>query len=159
MSQESRIKRWRANKREQGLKHVSVWLTPEEELHLKDLAIQWHCSPSQVVQRALAQMSTSAPDYSSPPDTLRIRELILAELEALGITMPSVIGRDTVGNTVGPTDTQPPNIAPTHPAPGQTKLTPLQIAEMRGKRAAGVPIKALMDEYGISKATLFRYLK
>jgi hypothetical protein len=77
MSQESRIKRWRANKREQGLKHVSVWLTPEEELHLKDLAIQWHCSPSQVVQRALAQMSTSAPDYSRPSDTLRIRELIL----------------------------------------------------------------------------------
>jgi hypothetical protein len=30
---------------------------------------------------------------------------------------------------------------------------------MRGKRSAGVPIKALMQEYGISKATVHRYLK
>ncbi len=44
MPEESRIKRWRANKHEQGLKHVSVWLTPEEELRLKDLVtcvIKW----------------------------------------------------------------------------------------------------------------------
>jgi hypothetical protein len=68
MSQESRIKRWRANKREQGLKHVSVWLTPEEEMRLKDLAIQWHCSPSQVIQRALAQLgTTTTPEHSSKP--------------------------------------------------------------------------------------------
>ena len=44
-------------------------------------------------------------------------------------------------------------------APGQNKLTPLQAAEMRGKRAAGTPIKALMEEYGVSKATVHRYLK
>jgi hypothetical protein len=42
---------------------------------------------------------------------------------------------------------------------GQNKLTPLQAAEMRGKRSAGTPIKDLMEEYGISKATAFRYLK
>jgi hypothetical protein len=87
MSQESRIKRWRANKREQGLKHVSVWLTPEEELRLKDLALQWRCSASQIVQRALAQISTSPPDNSSPTDALQIRRLILAELEALGLAI------------------------------------------------------------------------
>ena len=39
MPEESRVKRWRENKRQQGLKHVSVWLTPEEELRLKDLAV------------------------------------------------------------------------------------------------------------------------
>jgi hypothetical protein len=40
---------------------------------------------------------------------------------------------------------------------GKNKLTPLQAAEMRGKRAAGTPIKALVEEYGISKATYHRY--
>jgi hypothetical protein len=44
MTQESRIKRWRTNKCEQGLKHVSVWMPPEVEMRLKDLAIQAHCS-------------------------------------------------------------------------------------------------------------------
>jgi response regulator of citrate/malate metabolism len=42
---------------------------------------------------------------------------------------------------------------------GQTKLTPVQVAEMRGKREAGVPMQVLMQEYGISRATVFRYLK
>jgi hypothetical protein len=60
MPTESRVKRWRENKREQGLKHVSVWLTDEEELRLKDLALQWHCSPSQVMQRALAHVGAPA---------------------------------------------------------------------------------------------------
>jgi hypothetical protein len=41
---------------------------------------------------------------------------------------------------------------------GQRKLTPLQAAELRGKRAAGMPIKALMQAYGLSRATLHRYL-
>src|ERR671932_1446796 len=90
MSLESRIKRWRANKREQGLKHVSVWLTPEEELRLKELALQWHCSPSQVVQRALAHMSTHPADYSSPPDTSQIRELIRAELAVREVEQTTV---------------------------------------------------------------------
>src|SRR5215217_4294915 len=101
MSQESRIKRWRTNKRQQGLKHVSVWLTPEEELRLKDLAIQWHCSPSYVVQRALAQISSSPPEYSSPTDALHIRALIREELAA----MQAIQAQDTVGSAVGPNET------------------------------------------------------
>jgi hypothetical protein len=44
-------------------------------------------------------------------------------------------------------------------APGQYKLTARQVASLRAKRQRGTPIKALMEEYGISKATLFRYLK
>ena len=39
--------------------------------------------------------------------------------------------------------------------PGQRRLTPIQAAELRGKRSAGVPIKALMAEYGLS-STAFR---
>jgi Protein of unknown function (DUF3018) len=41
---------------------------------------------------------------------------------------------------------------------GVHKLTPLPAAELRGKRAAGTPIKALMQEYGLSRATVHRYL-
>jgi len=44
------------------------------------------------------------------------------------------------------------------PWPTQRKLTPRQMAELRAKRAAGMPIKALMQEYGLSKATVHRYL-
>jgi hypothetical protein len=42
---------------------------------------------------------------------------------------------------------------------GQYKLTPRQLSTLRKQRARGTPIKALMEEYGVSKATLFRYLK
>jgi hypothetical protein len=83
MSDTKRVQRWREEKRQHGLKAVTIWLTTEEELRLKDLALQWHCSPSTLVQHALAQVSTSAPPrHSSPPDTSQIRELIRAELDA-----------------------------------------------------------------------------
>jgi len=49
--------------------------------------------------------------------------------------------------------------APTRLPVGQFKLTTRQIASLRAKRARGVPIKALMAEFDISKATLFRYLQ
>jgi hypothetical protein len=38
------------------------------------------------------------------------------------------------------------------------KLTLRQGKALRAKRARGVPVKALMEEYGLSKATVFRYL-
>ena len=83
MTETSRVQRWRDGKRQQGLKAVTVWLTPEEELRLKDVALKWHCSPSAVMQRALAQVTTSPPvQHSSPSDTLQLRELIRAELDA-----------------------------------------------------------------------------
>lgn len=40
----------------------------------------------------------------------------------------------------------------------KAKLTPEQVAELREKRAAGVMIKNLMAEYGLSKATVYRLL-
>jgi hypothetical protein len=49
MSETNRVQRWREGKRQQGLKAVTIWLTPEEELRLKDLALQGHCSPSAMV--------------------------------------------------------------------------------------------------------------
>jgi hypothetical protein len=129
MPSESRVKRWRANKREQGLKHVSVWLTQEEELRLKDIALQWHCSPSTVMQRSLAQVTTNTPPYiGSPPDMVLIRELIRAELEALGIAIPEARGVVSEGPPVSPTDTKgeahPETPAPVYEAaPGHSLLT------------------------------------
>lgn len=40
----------------------------------------------------------------------------------------------------------------------KAKLTPDQIREMRQKRASGILIKDLMNEYGISKASVYRLL-
>jgi hypothetical protein len=44
-------------------------------------------------------------------------------------------------------------------SPGQRKLTPRQIRALRDKHRRGVPVPALMDEYGISRASVFRYLQ
>lgn len=38
------------------------------------------------------------------------------------------------------------------------KLTPAQVAELQNKRIQGELIKTLMKEYGISKASVYRYL-
>jgi len=45
------------------------------------------------------------------------------------------------------------------PAPGRRKLTPRQQRALRDKHLRGVPIAVLMDEYGISRASVFRYLQ
>jgi hypothetical protein len=42
---------------------------------------------------------------------------------------------------------------------GQYKLTPRQVRSLRAKRQRGATIQSLMEEYGISRATLFRYLQ
>ena len=41
----------------------------------------------------------------------------------------------------------------------KAKLSDEQVAEMRDKRADGVLIKDLMNEYGLSKASVYRLLK
>jgi hypothetical protein len=44
-------------------------------------------------------------------------------------------------------------------AGSQRKLTPRQIRALRDKHQRGVPVEALMEEYGISRASVFRYLQ
>jgi hypothetical protein len=44
-------------------------------------------------------------------------------------------------------------------APRQRKLTPRQVRALRDKHQRGVPVPALMEEYGISRASVFRYLQ
>src|SRR5512133_266293 len=84
MTEPSRVQRWREGKRQHGLKAVTLWLTTEEELRLKDLALQWHCSPSALVQHALAQFSPqTAPGIGPATDMSQLRELIRAEFLAM----------------------------------------------------------------------------
>jgi hypothetical protein len=92
VSAESRIKRWRDTKRQQGLKAVTVWLTAEEELRLKDIALRGHCSPSAVMQQALAQFSPrTLSSISTATDMSQIRELIGAEFLAVQAAQPPPI--------------------------------------------------------------------
>jgi hypothetical protein len=48
--------------------------------------------------------------------------------------------------------------ATVRPRSSKYKITPTQEVELRAKRSRGVPIKTLMQEYGLSKATVHRYL-
>jgi hypothetical protein len=99
MANTNRVQRWREGKRKEGLKAVTVWLTMEEDLRLKDLALQWHCSPSALMQQALAQfLSPTASNISAATDTSQIRELIRAELAQVQAEAASVT--DTVTESV-----------------------------------------------------------
>ena len=49
--------------------------------------------------------------------------------------------------------------AAARPRRGVPKLTPRQVKALRAKRAKGAKIEALMQQYGVSKATVFRYLQ
>ena len=99
MAETNRVQRWREGKRQEGLKAVTVWLTTAEELRLKDLALQRQCSPSALMQHALAQFaSQTPPGISTATDTSQIRELIRTELTAMQAEATSVT--DTVTEAV-----------------------------------------------------------
>jgi hypothetical protein len=99
VNETNRVQRWREEKRQHGLKAITIWLTAEEELRLKDIALQWHCSPSAVMQRALAQVRRRTPSQNSnPTDTSQIRELIRTEFIAM--QAEKTAATDTVTDTV-----------------------------------------------------------
>jgi hypothetical protein len=124
MSEDSRVKRWRDAKRQHGLKAMTIWLTEAEELRVKDFALQWRCSPSKVVQQALAQLGTStAQDVSNPTDTYLIRQLVQERIAEVHDALPALVSQlihaewaalpavpqpATVGVAVSPTDTVAP---------------------------------------------------
>ncbi len=99
MSDHNRIQRWRQQLREQGKKAVTIWLSETAELRLKDLALQWHCSTSAMIEQALAQFSpTQQQGISTITDTLQIRQLIREELAAMQATLAPAT--DTVTDIV-----------------------------------------------------------
>jgi hypothetical protein len=117
MTEASRVQRWREGKRQHGLKALTIWLTAEEELRLKDLALQWHCSPSALVQHALAQFSPqTAPGISTATDMSQIRELIRAELDARQAELVPVTATVTEAVTATVTETVTDTLARELPA-------------------------------------------
>jgi hypothetical protein len=110
---ESRVARWRERLRQEGKKAVTVWLSTEEELRLKDLAASWHCSPSEVMQQALAQFHPSKPLATvTATDTEQLRGLIRDELAASSLVPDTV----TATVTARVTDTVTATITATLPA-------------------------------------------
>jgi hypothetical protein len=108
MSEDSRVKRWRDTKRQRGQKALTIWLTEAEEMRLKDLALQAHCSPSALIQQALSQFThTTSLEHSSPPDTSLIRQLIREELATMQAAQGLATVEDTVIHTDTPTDVHP----------------------------------------------------
>jgi hypothetical protein len=84
MSESTRVQRWRDAKRQHGLKALTVWLSDAEELRLKDAAATFHCSPSEMMQRAWSAFQPGQPSsISNHTDTLQIRQLIREELAAM----------------------------------------------------------------------------
>jgi hypothetical protein len=97
------------------------------------------------------------------PDVALMLAAMAARLDALqeqveALTMQvdalAAIRQPAAATTATPADTPAPQPRPR----GQRKLTPRQIRALRAKRARGTPIKVLMEDYDVSKATLFRYL-
>jgi hypothetical protein len=95
MAEHNRVSRWRQRLRDEGNKAITVWLSAEEELRLKDLAATWHTSPSAIMQRALAQFhpgrppslststDTSQQQHSEALDTPQIQAWLHAELPGM----------------------------------------------------------------------------
>jgi len=103
MSVTKRVQRWREAKRQHGLKGVMVWLTEQEEMRLKDLALQQHCSPSAIVQQALAQFTPrTMPGISNDTDIAQLRQLIREELAAMLPLQAPVTDTVTVADTATP---------------------------------------------------------
>lgn len=103
MSVTKRVQRWREAKRQHGLKGVMVWLTEQEEMRLKDLALQQHCSPSAIVQQALAQFTPrTMPGISNDTDIAQLRQLIREELAAMLPLQAPVTDTVTVDDTATP---------------------------------------------------------
>jgi hypothetical protein len=101
---------------------------------------------------------TPAPIAADSADTLRELQAQLAALTTRVVTLEQAQLPQPIET---PTDRQQSTPADTpqgHARGGQRKRPPRQVRAMRAKRAGGAPIKALMKEYGLSKATVFRYL-
>ena len=214
MSASQRVQAWRQRMREEGKEPMTIWLGREDKLRLEDLARLWRCSPSALVQQALANFHPTNPYVTATKtDTAQLRALIQGEIaasphvtatvtatvaatlvqdlpalvrqlveemarEALGLPVPDTHSDTTVTEMPGEmpagetsavpvsarahddtTVRQASVTAEARTRRGQWKLTPRQRRAMRDKRQRGVSIEALMDEYGLSRASVFRYLR
>jgi predicted transcriptional regulator len=89
---ESRVARWRERLRQGGKKAITVWLSAEEELRLKDLAVQWHTSPSEIMQHALAQFHPGRPpSLSDASETTQQQHSAMADSSQIQATLEALL--------------------------------------------------------------------
>jgi DNA invertase Pin-like site-specific DNA recombinase len=150
--------------RDEGKEAVTVWLSHDAKLRLEDLASVWHSTTSAMVEQALAHFHPGNPPHiGNATDIAQIQALMQDMVRAILPELKEQMLQELRGDMAVAAmngNVTVTEAADTPAAPyerGKNKLTPLQAAEMRGKRAAGTPIKALVEEYGISKATYHRY--
>jgi DNA invertase Pin-like site-specific DNA recombinase len=77
--------------------------------------------------------------------------------EAITEALPALV-QAALPSGVATADTRPGPATPRQ-LRGPRQLTRRQAAARRAKRASGAPIKALMQDFGLSRATVHRYLK
>jgi hypothetical protein len=65
----ARTQAWRKQRRDEGKRAITVWLSAEDERRVKDLAAAWRCSPSTIMQQALAHFHPDQPPRLTPTDT------------------------------------------------------------------------------------------
>ena len=81
MSASQRVQAWRQRMREEGKEPMTIWLGHEDKLRLEDLARDWRCSPSALVQQALANFHfLNLHVTATGTDTERLRALIQGEI-------------------------------------------------------------------------------
>jgi hypothetical protein len=172
MSDADRIQRWRQRMRDEGKEPMSLWLSRDTKLRLEDMAATWHCSPSELVEQALAQFHPGNP---SVPGTVADTELlqamladaarallptlkseILHELRPAHAPSPAVL--DTNKN-VTETSPQEPATAPEHDHSRVTEPTPTRKGGRRHS-ALGQQILDLLAQHreGLTAEQIRGYL-
>jgi len=100
MSESARVQAWRDAKRQKGLKSCTLWLTADEESLLKDLAAKRRCSPTEIMQQALAYFHTGKPPVTATvTDIEQLRGMIQAEIATLQTASVLATATATVTDT------------------------------------------------------------
>ena len=137
-----------------------------------DAAVQEHIRTSGTPFAVLIRDALSAYLADTPPtglptpadsaDTLRELQEKLADVTTRVKVIEEILTTWPQFADIPPTDADMSADRSADTAPtgrGQRKLTPRQQRALRDKYQSGVSVPALMDEYGISRASVFRYLQ
>jgi hypothetical protein len=136
---------------------VTIRLTPE--LYAQLQACGSHGQPlTAIVRQALVEYL--ARQLHTPQQAVELATAVAAmaaRLDGLQEQVEQLAARvETLAARGQPPAAATPQL---RTAGGQRKLTPRQIRALRDKHRRGVPVPALMEEYGISRASVFRYLQ
>jgi hypothetical protein len=149
---------------------VTIRLTPELSAQLQARGSQGQPLAA-IVRQVLVDYLSRQPEAPASAEELALAAAAVAarldglqlQIEALAARVEHLAasGQPLAARTARKRQPRQPPAADMAPAarPGQRKLTPRQIRALRDKHQRGVPVPALMEEYGISRASVFRYLQ